>query len=195
VTIYNRLASKLSELNRQQFVIDNRPGANGSIGIAAVARAPIDGYTILMSSNGALIGNPRIARLVKRLRVRARVLGLSDAEVARRLGLGATRYANHVNGTREPDFTTFLRICQVLKTTPNDLLGASETQTSIPSADALHHRIEIATRAMDVQTLLVATEVLEALAQRTPGRRRGAACHRAAPHPAGPPRRRIRGRR
>lgn len=108
----------------------------------------------------------------RRLRVRSRVLGLSDAEVARRLGLGATRYANYVNGTREPNFTTFLRICQVLETTPNDLLGAGETHTSTPSAEALHHRIEIATKAMDVQTLLVATEVLEALAQRTPGGRR-----------------------
>jgi tripartite-type tricarboxylate transporter receptor subunit TctC len=54
------IANKLSEVNRQQFVIDNRPGANGSIGIAFVARPPADGYTILISSNGALIGNPRI---------------------------------------------------------------------------------------------------------------------------------------
>lgn len=104
-----------------------------------------------------------------RLRVRARVLGLSDAEVARRLGLGATRYANYVNGTREPDFATFLRICKVLETTPNDLLGVGDGSASMPSADVLQHRIEAATEIMDLQTLLVATEVIEALARRSPG--------------------------
>ncbi|WP_241667267.1 helix-turn-helix domain-containing protein [Muricoccus nepalensis] len=107
-----------------------------------------------------------------RLRVRARVLGLSDAEVARRLGLGATRYANYVNGTREPDFATFLRICQVLETTPNDLLGAGGGQASTPSADVLQRRIEAAAKVMDLHTLLVAAEVVEALVRRTPGGRR-----------------------
>jgi tripartite-type tricarboxylate transporter receptor subunit TctC len=53
-------AAKLSELNQRQFVVDNRPGANGSIGTLAAARSPADGYTMLISSNGALIGNPRI---------------------------------------------------------------------------------------------------------------------------------------
>jgi tripartite-type tricarboxylate transporter receptor subunit TctC len=32
----------------QQFIIENRPGANGNIGTEAVVRAPADGYTLLM---------------------------------------------------------------------------------------------------------------------------------------------------
>ena len=39
----------LSEHLGQQFVIENRPGANGNIGTEAVARAPPDGYTLLMA--------------------------------------------------------------------------------------------------------------------------------------------------
>lgn len=58
----------------------------------------------------------------RRLRERARHLGLSDAEVARRAGLLERRYGNYVTGSREPDFATLLRICTVLGVMPNDLL-------------------------------------------------------------------------
>jgi tripartite-type tricarboxylate transporter receptor subunit TctC len=41
----------LSERLGQPFVIENRPGAGGSIAIGAVVKAPADGYTLLMASN------------------------------------------------------------------------------------------------------------------------------------------------
>ena len=59
----------------------------------------------------------------ERLQARARELGLSDTEVARRLGLAQGRYSNYVNGSREPDLATFARICRELSLTPNQLLG------------------------------------------------------------------------
>jgi tripartite-type tricarboxylate transporter receptor subunit TctC len=46
------LAQKLSERWAQQVVVDNRPGAGGTIGVGAVAKAPPDGYTLLIASNG-----------------------------------------------------------------------------------------------------------------------------------------------
>jgi len=106
------------------------------------------------------------------LRARARVLGLSDAEVARRVGLGQTRYANYVNGTREPDFITLVRICEVLDTTPNALLGFGAKQPKRPAAEALRRRIAAASEEMDVESLLVAAEVVEAIAQRAVTQRR-----------------------
>jgi tripartite-type tricarboxylate transporter receptor subunit TctC len=43
------LGSVLSESLGQQVVPDNRPGAAGTLGVAIVAKAPADGYTLLMS--------------------------------------------------------------------------------------------------------------------------------------------------
>jgi tripartite-type tricarboxylate transporter receptor subunit TctC len=45
------LAQKLTEALGKQFYVDNRPGANGMVGSEFVARAPKDGYTLLV--NGA----------------------------------------------------------------------------------------------------------------------------------------------
>jgi tripartite-type tricarboxylate transporter receptor subunit TctC len=54
---------KLAETLGQQFVIDNRPGASGSIGSDVVAKAPPDGYTLMVHST-THVGN---AHLYKKL--------------------------------------------------------------------------------------------------------------------------------
>lgn len=41
----------------RRFVVDNRAGAGGNVGTAAVTRAEADGYTILVSSSGPLAAN------------------------------------------------------------------------------------------------------------------------------------------
>src|SRR5688572_25459425 len=41
------LGVKLSEALKQQFIVENKPGASGSIGTAAVAKSPPDGYTFV----------------------------------------------------------------------------------------------------------------------------------------------------
>ena len=53
------VGQKLSELWGQPVVIDNRPGAGGTIGAAIVAKSPADGYTLLVHS-AAHAYNPAI---------------------------------------------------------------------------------------------------------------------------------------
>jgi len=52
------LAQKLSDSLGRQVVVENRPGAGGNIGHEVVAKTPPDGYTLLLSSNSALVVNP-----------------------------------------------------------------------------------------------------------------------------------------
>ena len=49
-TVARPLAAKLSQMLGQQFVIENRGGAGGTIGAAMAAKAPPDGYTLLLYS-------------------------------------------------------------------------------------------------------------------------------------------------
>jgi tripartite-type tricarboxylate transporter receptor subunit TctC len=51
------VAEKLSPRLGQPVIIDNRPGAGGNNGTGAVAKAPGDGYTFLVSTNGPLVYN------------------------------------------------------------------------------------------------------------------------------------------
>jgi len=51
---------KLSELWGQQVVVDNRVGANSIIGTEAAAKAPADGYTLLLTNDAALATSPAL---------------------------------------------------------------------------------------------------------------------------------------
>ncbi|WP_027554236.1 tripartite tricarboxylate transporter substrate binding protein [Bradyrhizobium sp. Cp5.3] len=54
------LAQKLSARWGRSVVVENRPGANGGIGVAAVARAAPDGHTLLAIASSALTINPAL---------------------------------------------------------------------------------------------------------------------------------------
>ena len=54
------VAQKLGDTLGKQVLVDNRPGAGGNIGHEVAAKTAPDGYTLLMSSNAALVTNPHI---------------------------------------------------------------------------------------------------------------------------------------
>ncbi|HYC47964.1 MAG TPA: tripartite tricarboxylate transporter substrate binding protein [Burkholderiales bacterium] len=56
------VAQKLTEVWGQTVVADNRAGASGNIGAEIVARAPADGYTILMASGSVVTANQHMFR-------------------------------------------------------------------------------------------------------------------------------------
>ncbi len=51
------VAPKLGERLGQQVVVDNRPGAGGNIGLAALAKSDADGYTLAVGAAGGLAAN------------------------------------------------------------------------------------------------------------------------------------------
>ena len=53
------IAQKLSEALKQQFYVENHPGAGGNIGMVQVARSAPDGYTILVASSSYTV-NPSL---------------------------------------------------------------------------------------------------------------------------------------
>ena len=52
--------ARLTQAWGESVLIDNRPGANGGIGAALVARAPADGYTLLLGTASDLVINPSV---------------------------------------------------------------------------------------------------------------------------------------
>jgi tripartite-type tricarboxylate transporter receptor subunit TctC len=62
-TIARVLAPKLSEALKQQFVIENRPGASGGVAAEALAGSAPDGYVLMVAESGTLAlpsVNPRV---------------------------------------------------------------------------------------------------------------------------------------
>jgi tripartite-type tricarboxylate transporter receptor subunit TctC len=59
-TVQNALADALG----QQVIVDNRPGAGGTIGSAQVAKSPADGYTLLLGSSGTISAAPSVFKTI-----------------------------------------------------------------------------------------------------------------------------------
>ncbi|HKA39166.1 MAG TPA: tripartite tricarboxylate transporter substrate binding protein [Burkholderiales bacterium] len=60
--VARHVGQKLGERLGQQFIVDNRPGAGGAIGTAFVAKAPPDGYTLLLGFVGQLAMLPHVEK-------------------------------------------------------------------------------------------------------------------------------------
>ena len=100
----------------------------------------------------------------ERLKSRARALGLTDSEVARRLGLSQGRYSNYCNEVVEPDLSTLVRIVTALGMSADEALGMSSSADADDAA-VLRARIALAAEAMDPETLVAAAAMFDAAAK------------------------------
>lgn len=58
------IADKMSELPGEKLVVDNRPGAGGTVGTKAVAKSEPDGYTLVLGYTGTLAIGPSLYKSV-----------------------------------------------------------------------------------------------------------------------------------
>ncbi|QNP50640.1 tripartite tricarboxylate transporter substrate binding protein [Diaphorobacter aerolatus] len=58
--IARAVAQKMSDQNKWNIVVDNRPGAGGNLGVDAAAKASPDGYTLVMGQTSNLAINPSL---------------------------------------------------------------------------------------------------------------------------------------
>ena len=96
----------------------------------------------------------------KRLKEKGRALGLSDADVARGLGITQGRYSTYCNESRQPDLLLFVRICAFLGTTPDEILGVTKVE---PGRKRLVARVEGSLRKLDDNALELVAAALEAV--------------------------------
>lgn len=54
------IGNKLTSYMGQQIIVDNRPGAGGTIGVELAAKAPADGYTLVLASFGNILVGPSL---------------------------------------------------------------------------------------------------------------------------------------
>lgn len=104
--------------------------------------------------------------LAKKLKEIAARRGVSDAAMARHIGLDERRYAHYAAGRRKPDLETFLRIAAALETTPNDLLGIEEAFLEDRAVNTLVNRFVRAASSMSSRELEIMVVQAEAIASR-----------------------------
>src|SRR5215207_4622767 len=61
--VWRPVAERLSQTMGQQFVLEHRPGAGGTIGTEAAVRAAPDGYTFLATPNSPITVAPSLRKL------------------------------------------------------------------------------------------------------------------------------------
>lgn len=59
-TVARIMSDHLSKTLGQPVVVENKPGANGSLGVGEVARATADGYTLLFTNSSSITINPQL---------------------------------------------------------------------------------------------------------------------------------------
>jgi tripartite-type tricarboxylate transporter receptor subunit TctC len=58
--IARETSQRVAKATGWTFVIDNKPGAGGNLGVDAVAKSPADGYTIVLGQTSNLAINPTL---------------------------------------------------------------------------------------------------------------------------------------
>jgi transcriptional regulator with XRE-family HTH domain len=99
-----------------------------------------------------------------RLRARGRQLKMSETQIAKHLGLNRACYTNYVNGQGERDFALLLRLCRVLRISPNELLGYDSRAAGPRTTRHYLQRIATAVPVLTPKSLKMVASIIDATA-------------------------------
>jgi len=145
------IANKLSETLKWTFVVENKPGAGGSLGVEQAVKSPADGYTLVIGQTSNLAINPALyAKLpydpLKDLSPVALIVSapvvlvvatnsphksLGDLVAAARRDPGAVTFASPGNGTVSHLAGELLQRAAGVKFTHVPYKGASQAMTDL----------------------------------------------------------------
>lgn len=94
------IAQKMGESLKQPVIVDNRPGANGSLTAGTVARAPADGYTLMLVPDTVMVVNqfvyPKLSYNTEKDFQSLALLGKIDAVLVTHPNSGLKTFADFV---------------------------------------------------------------------------------------------------
>ena len=122
------IAQPLSQALKQSVVIENKPGANGAIAAAQVARSAPDGYTLLMSTNSPHSAAPSLNKTIA-------YDPLKDFVGLSRVGSYTFMVAVH----RDVPVTSVVELIAYAKANPGKLSYASGNTSGIVAGETLKH--------------------------------------------------------
>ncbi|WP_367187192.1 helix-turn-helix domain-containing protein [uncultured Bosea sp.] len=105
----------------------------------------------------------RMETFARNLRRLADELGVSNAEIARRLGVSERRYAHYARGDREPDLAMVVRMAALFQTSTDELLGVAEP-LQLSEREKLQARLAAATNCLNDRDLALFVAMAEAAA-------------------------------
>ena len=122
------IAQPLSQALKQSVVIENKPGANGAIAAAQVARSAPDGYTLLMSTNSPHSAAPSLNKTIA-------YDPLKDFVGLSRVGSYTFMVAVH----RDVPVTSVAELIAYANANPGKLSYASGNTSGIVAGETLKH--------------------------------------------------------
>jgi len=153
--IARETSQKVAAATGWTFVIDNKPGAGGNLGVDAVAKSPADGYTIVIGQTSNLAINPTLyaklpydpqkdlapvvllanAPLVMVTGANSPYKTIADAVSAAKAKPGAVNFASPGNGTVAHLTSELFQKAASVKTQHVPYKGASQALTDVISGN------------------------------------------------------------
>jgi tripartite-type tricarboxylate transporter receptor subunit TctC len=158
------LAQPLSIALKQTVIVENKPGANGAIAAAQVARAAPDGYTLLMSTNSPHSAAPTLNKVIN-------YDPIKDFAPLSRVGSYTFMVAAH----RDVPVTSIRELIGYAKARPGQLSYASGNTSGIVAGETLKHAAEVDILHVPYKTIppalndVLAGRVSMILTDQTPG--------------------------